>query len=56
MSSLRIKLLLTAAATFSLLLTVPSLTVPAFADSQARVVRLSLVQGDVQVDRNTGQG
>jgi hypothetical protein len=32
------------------------LTVPAFADSQARVVRLSEVQGDVKVDRNAGQG
>jgi hypothetical protein len=32
------------------------LTVPSFADSQARVVRLSDVQGDVQVDRNAGQG
>ena len=32
------------------------LTVPSFADSQARIVRLSQVDGDVQVDRNTGQG
>jgi FecR protein len=31
-------------------------TVPSFADSQARVVRLSDVQGDVLVDRNIGQG
>jgi hypothetical protein len=31
------------------------LTAPCFADSQARVVRLSEVQGDVQIDRNTGQ-
>jgi hypothetical protein len=30
--------------------------VPSFADSHARIVRLSSVQGDVQVDRNTGQG
>ena len=32
------------------------LTVPCFADSQARIVRLSQVDGDVQIDRNTGQG
>jgi FecR protein len=51
MSKLSIKLLLTAAVALSLLL-----TVPAFADSQARVVRLSEVQGDVQIDRNAGQG
>jgi hypothetical protein len=36
------------------LLLVPSLTVSVFADSQVRMVRLSEVQGDVQVDRNTG--
>jgi hypothetical protein len=29
---------------------------PSFADSQVRIVRLSDVQGDVQIDRNTGQG
>lgn len=29
---------------------------PAFADSKARVVRLSEVQGNVEIDRNTGQG
>jgi hypothetical protein len=29
---------------------------PAFADSQVRIVRLSNVEGAVQVDRNTGQG
>ena len=51
MSRLSIKLLLTAALASSLFLTVPS-----FADSQARVVRLSDVQGDVQIDRNVGQG
>ena len=51
MSKVNIKLLIVAAAATSLLL-----TVPAFADSQARVVRLSEVQGDVQVDRNAGQG
>ena len=31
------------------------LAVPSFADSQARIVRLSAVEGDVQIDRNTGQ-
>lgn len=56
MSRVSIKLLMAAAVATSLLLTVSLLTLPAFADSQARVVRLSEVQGDVQVDRNTGQG
>jgi hypothetical protein len=56
MSKVSIKLLITAAVASSLLLAVPVLTVPAFGDSQARVVRLSEVQGDVQVDRNAGQG
>jgi hypothetical protein len=51
MSTLRIKMLLSAGVASCLLL-----TVCAFADSNARVVRLSEVQGDVQVDRNTGQG
>src|ERR1700692_4834672 len=32
------------------------LAVPVFADSQARIVRLSQVDGDVQIDRNLGQG
>jgi len=32
------------------------LAVPSLADSQARIVRLSFVEGTVQVDRNTGQG
>ena len=32
------------------------LAVPAFADSQARIVRLSDVQGNVQIDKNTGLG
>jgi len=32
------------------------LTMPALADSQARIVRLSDVEGTVQIDRNTGQG
>src|SRR6476646_11233286 len=30
--------------------------VPSFADSQARIVRLSQVDGDVQIDRNAGPG
>jgi len=30
--------------------------IPAFADSQARIVRLSSVEGTVKVDRNTGEG
>jgi len=51
MSKLTIKLLLSLSLAVSVLLTVPS-----FADSQARVVRLSDVQGDVQVDRDLGQG
>src|SRR5437870_5544214 len=32
------------------------LAVPAFADSQVRIVRLSQVDGAMQIDRNTGQG
>src|SRR3954469_2377949 len=32
------------------------LTLPALADSQARIVRLSDVQGSVQIDKNTGLG
>ena len=32
------------------------LAVPSFADSQVRIVRLSQVEGNVQIDRNTGQG
>lgn len=32
------------------------IAIPGFADSHARMVRLSDVQGDVQVDRNLGQG
>lgn len=34
----------------------PLIAIPAMADSHARVVRLSDVQGNVQVDRNIGQG
>jgi len=41
---------------FALAILAGWLTVPCFADSQARIVRLSQVDGDVQVDRNTGQG
>src|SRR5579862_3473597 len=33
-----------------------SLAIPSFADSQARIVRLSQVDGDVQIDRNIGRG
>src|ERR1700745_1601038 len=51
MYKLRIKLLVAAAVISSLLLTVRS-----FAASQIRIVRLSDVHGDVQIDRNTGQG
>ncbi len=32
------------------------LAIPSVADSQARIVRLSQVDGDVQIDRNLGQG
>jgi len=32
------------------------LTIPALADSRARIVRLSDVEGTIQVDRNVGQG
>ncbi len=31
-------------------------SIPSFADSQVRIVRLSTVEGNVQIDRNTGQG
>ena len=51
MYKLSIKRLMTAAVISSLLLTVRS-----FATSQIRIVRLSDVHGDVQIDRNTGQG
>jgi FecR protein len=33
-----------------------SVAIPCLADSQARIVRLSDVQGDVQIDRGQGQG
>ena len=32
------------------------LAAPSFADSQARIVRLSNVEGNVQIDRRTGEG
>src|SRR5437867_380924 len=32
------------------------LAVPSFGDSQVRIVRLSEVEGNVQIDRSTGQG
>jgi hypothetical protein len=32
------------------------LSIPSFADSQVRIVRLSDVKGEVQIDRNTGSG
>jgi len=48
-SELRIHLLI------GLMLTCLSV-LPCFADSQVRIVRLSDVQGDVKVDRKTGQG
>jgi len=38
------------------LMLVCAIAAPCMADSQARVVRLSDVQGTVQIDRNTGQG
>ena len=41
---------------FALTVSICCLVVPSFADSQARIVRLSQVDGDVQIDRNTGQG
>jgi len=41
---------------FALVVLACGLSALSFADSQARIVRLSQVDGDVQVDRNTGQG
>jgi FecR protein len=38
------------------ILVLSSYSVPSFADSQARIVRLSSVEGNVQIDRNLGQG
>ena len=42
--------------TFVLLSVCLLLALPALADSQARIVRLSDVQGSVQIDKNTGLG
>ena len=39
-----------------ILLTVAAFAVPALADSQARIVRLSDIQGSVELDKNTGSG
>ena len=50
MSRSRLSILLIALAALAVL------SLPAFADSQARIVRLSSVEGGVQIDRNTGQG
>src|ERR1700687_1228853 len=55
MCKLGVKLMMTAVVVSAVLVIVLSLTVSAFADSQVRMVRLSEVQGDVQVDRNTGR-
>ncbi len=41
---------------FLLLLVAGLVAAPAWADSQVRIVRLSVVDGPVQIDRNTGQG
>ena len=46
-SPLKLSLVFCAVAVFSL---------PALAESQARIVRLSDVQGSVQIDKNTGLG
>ena len=43
-------------AVFSLTVALCFLTVSCLADSQVRIVRLSSVQGDVQIDRATGEG
>jgi len=56
MTKFSVKLLMAAVGVSSLLLTVTSLNISAFADSQVRVVRLSEVQGEVKIDRNLGQG
>jgi hypothetical protein len=39
-----------------IVLSTPLLSTSMFADSQARIVRLSNVQGSVQIDRKTGEG
>ena len=40
----------------SVLFAIALLSLPAFAESQARIVRLSDVQGSVEIDKNTGLG
>jgi FecR protein len=52
MSQPRTGVLITAAVLLGSLLSVS----PAFGDSQVRIVRLSAVQGEVQIDRAAGQG
>ena len=52
MSKQRTGVLITSAVLLGSLLSV----LPSFADSQVRIVRLSAVQGQVQIDRATGQG
>lgn len=52
MSRIRFHLLTAAAAALSFLFA----SIPAFADSHVRIVRLSYVEGGVQLDRHTGQG
>jgi hypothetical protein len=52
MSRLRASWLFVAAVSASFLI----ISLPSFADSQARMVRLSNVEGKVQVDRGAGQG
>ena len=54
LSSFRFSRLLAISA--SLLLTLPAFTTLAHADSEVRIVRLSDVQGEVQIDRRTGEG
>src|ERR1700729_1594357 len=41
---------------FAFALLACGLSIPSFADSQARIVRLSQVDGDVQIDRAVGRG
>ena len=54
LSSVRLSRLLAVSA--GLLLSLPVFTSQSLADSQARIVRLSYVQGEVQIDRRTGEG
>ncbi len=41
---------------WTVLFTLAAFALPAFADSQIRIVRLSYLNGSVQIDRNTGDG